>query len=99
MAKRPGPQTDDLIKDQRRHIDRLDDEILTLLDARSKLALRLLEFKVEWGVVEEVTGRHNVTIKDLQSRQAKHLSPEFIENVWTLIFEETLDKHNSRGDG
>jgi len=75
------------LKELRNKIDKIDKELLSLIEKRSNFASKV--FKAKDGVDIFKPRREEHLIKKLIS-YAKSSNPKFIENVWRLLISENL---------
>ncbi len=75
------------LEEIRNRIDKIDKELLGLIEKRSNFASKI--FKAKDGVDIFKPSREEHLIKNLISN-AKSSNPEFIENVWRLLISENL---------
>ena len=75
------------LEELRNKIDKIDKELLTLIEKRSNLATKII--KAKGGVDIFKPKREENLIKKLISF-AKSSNPKFIENVWRLLISENL---------
>jgi chorismate mutase len=81
------------LEDLRSEIDRLDDELMSILDSRMKIAEKIGMCKKENNVTILQSGRWDKVVE--QSRaiaQAKGLSDEFTMKILTAIHQESINK-------
>ena len=79
--------TNNPLEEIRNKIDKIDKELLSLIEKRSNFATKI--FKAKDGVDIFKPRREEHLIKKLISF-AKSSNPEFIENVWRLLISENL---------
>ena len=73
----------------RREIDRIDNNILQMLQKRLEVARLVIKFKHEAGQNVNVPEREQQILDSLKSRERSLLSGEIIEEIYTRIFTES----------
>lgn len=77
----------------RSEIDQIDEELLALLARRMEISRRIGEYKRENDLSVVQIGRHNHVIRDrTQSGKDKGLNPSFVERMFRLIHEESVNQ-------
>lgn len=84
--------SDDPLKAFRREIDRIDDAILDLLNARAEVALKVAEFKRAEGAnpVFIRPGREALVLRRTAGRAGNRFPPAVIARLWREIISATL---------
>jgi len=78
----------------RDQIDMLDDELLLILTKRFKVTARVGKLKAEKGLDSVDEEREKQKLIDLRVRdEEKDLSPEFVLNLYKIIFAEVVENH------
>ena len=78
----------------RDQIDMLDDELLLILTKRFKVTARVGKLKAEKGLDSVDEEREKQKLIDLRVRaEEKDLSPEFVLNLYKMIFAEVVENH------
>ena len=79
------------IRDQ---LDKLDDELLLILVKRFEVTARMGKLKATEGLDSLDEEREKQKLIELQTRaEEKALSPEFVSNLFQMIFEEVVKNH------
>ena len=88
---------DNRIKDFRRKIDRLDDQLIDIIVERLSLTLDIGEIKKEINLNITDNNREQEIINRITQRLNGRLNPKEIENIFNLIFQisKKLQKKNS----
>ena len=77
----------------RAQIDRIDDELLELLDRRMKVACEIGRYKKEHSMPVIQAGRYNDLMeRRVRSAEEMGMSPEFMRAVLAAIHEESVRK-------
>ncbi len=80
----------------RNQIDKLDDELLSILAKRFEVTAEVGKLKADKGLdsVDEV--REEQKLFDLMTRaEEKALSPEFVLSLFKMIFAEVVENHRA----
>ena len=88
---------DNRIKDFRRKIDRLDDQLIDIIVERLSLTLDIGEIKEEINLNITDNNREQEIINRMTQRLKGRLNPKEIEKIFNLIFQisKKLQKKNS----
>ena len=80
----------------RDQIDRLDDELLSVLAKRFEVTAQVGKLKAENGLDSVDEEREQQKLIDLQSlAEEKKISPDFVLNLFRMIFAEVVENHRS----
>jgi chorismate mutase len=80
----------------RDQIDRLDDELLSVLAKRFEVTAQVGKLKAENGLDSVDEEREQQKLIDLQSlAEEKKISPDFVLNLFRMIFTEVVENHRS----
>ena len=88
---------DNRIKDFRRKIDRLDDQLIDIIVERLSLTLDIGEIKKEINLNITDNNREQEIINRMTQRLKGRLNPKEIEKIFNLIFQisKKIQKKNS----
>ena len=76
----------------RSRIDKIDDELIDLLEQRLKIAKAIAEYKVKHNLSIEQPEREKAVLEKLMHRaKKKGLNHKFIKELYELIFQESKD--------
>lgn len=82
---------DDVLNESRLEIDKIDEELVTLLWKRLKLVKNIWEIKKKHEIPILQKDRFKQIVDRLKISAEKHwLSPLFIEDIWEIIHLESL---------
>lgn len=82
---------DYLLKDLRKQIDHIDQEIISLLWKRLRVVKKIWKLKKENNIPPLQTNRWNEVLKKVKTKaEKKWINPVFIEKIWNNIHEEAL---------
>lgn len=80
----------------RDQIDMLDDELLLILAKRFEVTARIGKLKADKGLDSVDEEREKQKLIDLRERaEGKALSPEFVLNLFNMIFAEVVENHRA----
>ena len=80
----------------RDQIDKLDDELLSVLAKRFEVTARVGKFKADNGLDSVDEKREQQKLIDLKMlAEEKALSPEFVLNLFKMIFAEVVENHRA----
>ena len=77
-------------------IDAIDDQLLTLLAARTELALEAGAAKAQLGRAVQDPEREAALLARVAARGAGALTPEDLEELWTLLMAATRRAESRR---
>lgn len=77
------------LKSLRREIDRIDNNILQMLQKRLEVARLVVKFKQEQHLEINVPQREQAILNSLKSRERSMLSADVIEEIYKIIFTES----------
>lgn len=84
------------IEDLRQKIDSIEDNIIALLNERSKYALEIGKIKKQNGLSIKVADREKIILDRIAKKNTNIVSSEFLVNVFKKIIEETVKlEHNA----
>lgn len=82
---------DYLLKDLRKQIDHIDQEIISLLWKRLRAVKKIWKLKKENNIPPLQTNRWNEVLKKVKTKaEKKWINSLFIEKIWNNIHEEAL---------
>ncbi|MBN4075259.1 MAG: chorismate mutase [SAR86 cluster bacterium] len=80
----------------RDQIDALDDELLLILAKRFEVTARVGKLKADKGLDSVDEEREKQKLIDLRTRaEEKALNPEFVLNLFNMIFAEVVGNHRA----
>ena len=80
----------------RNQIDMLDDELLSILAKRLEVPARVGKLKADNSLDPVDEDREHQKLIDLKARAAgKGLSPDFVLNLFKMVFAEVVEKHRA----
>ncbi|HNV85346.1 MAG TPA: prephenate dehydratase [Candidatus Omnitrophota bacterium] len=90
MTEKHPKKPQDLLKGIRQKIDRLDDEIVSLLNQRTQYALEIGKVKAEKGSETYAPDRESEVYYRLSQLSSKYLPPEALKAIYREVMSATL---------